>query len=78
MLNISSPPRSQIMYATQASVSWWTWPLHVTLVIIGEYLLTNLVLAVIYINFTKYYGASKNKQESECENERPAKDIYYV
>jgi hypothetical protein len=50
----------------------------VTLVIIGEYLLTNLVLAVIYINFTKYYGASKNKQESECENERPAKDIYYV
>ena len=67
MLIFPPPPRSQIMYATQASVSWWTWPLHVTLVIIGAYLIANLILAVIFINFTKYYVTSKNEQKSECE-----------
>ena len=52
------------MYSTQASVSWWTWPLHVALVVIGMYLIANLALAVIFINFTKYYEISKKDHES--------------
>ena len=52
------------MYATQASVTWWTWPLHVTMVIIGAYLIANLALAVIFINFTKHYIPAAKKSPS--------------
>ena len=47
------------MYDTQASVSWWTWMLHVTMVLIGSYLIVNLTLAVIFINCTKHYSSAK-------------------
>ena len=48
------------MYATQASLSWWTWPLHVAMVLIGGYMIVNLTLAVIFINFTKHYMRAKS------------------
>ena len=47
------------MYDTQASVSWWTWLLHVALVLAGGYMIVNLTLAVIFINFTKHYSSAK-------------------
>lgn len=47
------------MYDTQAAISWWTWMLHVTMVLIGSYLIVNLTLAVIFINFTKHYSSAK-------------------
>ena len=47
------------MYATQASLSWWTWLLHVVMVLIGGYMIANLALAVIFINFTKHYMRAK-------------------
>ena len=37
------------MYATQASVTWWTWLLHFAMVIMGCYLIANLALAVIFL-----------------------------
>ena len=48
------------MYATQATISWWTWLLHITLVLAGGYMIVNLALAVIFINFTKYYTVAKS------------------
>jgi len=56
--------RPSIMFATQASVSWWTWPLHVTLVIIGAYLIANLALAVIFINFNKHYSSGTKTSDA--------------
>ena len=47
------------MYATQASMSWWTWILHFAMTIIGAYLIANLALAVIFLQFTKYYEDAK-------------------
>ena len=49
------------MYATQASMSWWTWILHFTMTIIGAYLIANLALAVIFLQFTKYYEDAKTE-----------------
>ncbi len=43
------------MYATQATCSFWTWMLHVTLVVVGALLIGNLALAVIFLHFTKHY-----------------------
>ena len=50
------------MFATQASMSWWTWTLHFTMTIIGAYLIANLALAVIFLQFTKYYEDAKAEQ----------------
>jgi hypothetical protein len=52
--------RSQIMYATQATMSWWTWLLHYTMALMGGYLLVNLTLAVVFINFNSNYSAIKS------------------
>eukprot|EP00798_Chlamydomonas_sp_ICE-L_P001590 gene1590-32978_t len=35
------------MYDTQEGVNWWTWPLHLAMVIIGGYMLASLALAVL-------------------------------
>ncbi len=43
------------MLNTQSSVSWWTWVLHVSMVIIGGFLIANLALAVIFLQFTLNY-----------------------
>jgi hypothetical protein len=51
--------RVYIMYATQAAASWWTWMLHVTMVLMGCYLIANLALAVIFISFAKHYSSAK-------------------
>jgi hypothetical protein len=56
------------MYYSQAAVSWWTWPLHVTMVIIGGYLIGNLALAVIFLHFTKHYSAAKTGPLSRGES----------
>ena len=44
-----------IMYDTQGAMSWWTWLLHIPITFFGLYLLTNLTIAVIVINFNKTY-----------------------
>lgn len=40
-------------YDTQDGVSYWTWPLHMCMVILGAFFLINLALAVLYLFFTK-------------------------
>lgn len=49
------------MYNTMAACSWWTWLLHFTMVILGGFLLVNLTIAVIYINFNKNFAESKKQ-----------------
>jgi voltage-dependent calcium channel L type alpha-1D len=56
--------RSFIMYNTQASVSWWTWLLHVSMAIIGSYLISNLIIAVLFIHFTRNYAQTLKKEGS--------------
>ena len=53
--------RSFIMYNTMAACSWWTWLLHFTMVILGGFLIANLTIAVIYINFNKNFAESKQQ-----------------
>ncbi len=50
------------MYASQASVSWWMWLLHVPMVLVGGYLIVTLTLAVIYLHFTKHYAEVKQEK----------------
>ena len=51
------PIISILRYNTQAAVSWWTWILHIGMVIIGGYFIANLALAVIFLQFTRHYAA---------------------
>jgi hypothetical protein len=46
------------MYNTQASVTWWTWLLHIPMAIIGGILISNLVVAILFINFIRNYSQS--------------------
>ncbi|GAX76998.1 hypothetical protein CEUSTIGMA_g4445.t1 [Chlamydomonas eustigma] len=55
-----------IMYATQDTVSWWTWPLHVTMILIGSFLIMNMILAVIFIQFTKNYTEAKLQAQTSA------------
>ncbi|GAX86028.1 hypothetical protein CEUSTIGMA_g13443.t1 [Chlamydomonas eustigma] len=64
---------SYIMYATQAAMSWWTWPLHIFLVIVGGLLLANLALAVIFLHFSKYYNEAKLNSASSLDSSKSAK-----
>ena len=58
------------MYNTQAALSWWTWILHVSIVIIGGYFLANLALAVIFLQFTRYHPAlAEDPEEVVSEGE---------
>ncbi|GAX83897.1 hypothetical protein CEUSTIGMA_g11321.t1, partial [Chlamydomonas eustigma] len=57
--HMSAQDWSYIMYSSQATLSWWTWMLHVSMVIIGAYLIANLILAVIVLHFTKNYSEAK-------------------
>ncbi|KAG1668958.1 hypothetical protein FOA52_001002 [Chlamydomonas sp. UWO 241] len=52
---------SFIMYATQGALSWWTWMLHVTIVIFGCFFLVNLTLAVIFLAFNTHYRPPGSK-----------------
>ncbi|KAJ9520848.1 hypothetical protein QJQ45_014049 [Haematococcus lacustris] len=42
-----------IMYDCQDALSWWVWPLHFAMVILGALFLVNLALAVLYLFFSK-------------------------
>ncbi|KAJ9521131.1 hypothetical protein QJQ45_022837 [Haematococcus lacustris] len=50
-----------IMYDCQDALSWWVWPLHFAMVILGALFLVNLALAVLYLFFSK----DKEFQEEE-------------
>ena len=60
--------RSFIMYSTMAACSWWTWLLHFTMVILGGFLIVNLTIAVIYINFNKNFVESKQQAKGDKLN----------
>ena len=53
------------MYNTMAACSWWTWLLHFTMVILGGFLIANLTIAVIYINFNKNFAESKQQAKGD-------------
>jgi hypothetical protein len=63
-----------IMYDTQDGLSWWTWPLHITIVTLGGLVLVNLVLAVLYIQFTNSSrdssGATRKRQLAHFRRQR--------
>ncbi|KAG1653438.1 hypothetical protein FOA52_010471 [Chlamydomonas sp. UWO 241] len=62
------------MYNSQATVSWWMWVLHVTMVIFGGFLIINLTIAVIFINFNKAYsGSSSSIPDSGYDDEGAGK-----
>ncbi|GFH11379.1 uncharacterized protein HaLaN_06866, partial [Haematococcus lacustris] len=46
-----------IMYDCQDALSWWVWPLHFAMVILGALFLVNLALAVLYLFFSKERAA---------------------
>ena len=55
-------------YNTQAAVSWWTWVLHIGIVIIGGYFIANLALAVIYLQFTRHYAELAGRASLQDED----------
>jgi len=57
---------SFIMYATQGALSWWTWLLHVTAVILGCFFLVNLTLAVIFMAFNQHYSPNGSTNEHDA------------
>eukprot|EP00798_Chlamydomonas_sp_ICE-L_P006468 gene6469-3102_t len=44
---------------------WWTWPLHLTMMILGAFLILNLALAVLFLYFTKGLDFEKKKREED-------------
>ncbi|GFH11468.1 uncharacterized protein HaLaN_06969, partial [Haematococcus lacustris] len=48
------------------ALSWWVWPLHFAMVILGALFLVNLALAVLYLFFSKdkEFPAQGGGQES--------------
>eukprot|EP00955_Chlamydomonas_euryale_P090612 364557-Chlamydomonas_euryale.AAC.24 len=48
------------------ALSWWTWLLHVTAVILGCFFLVNLTLAVIFMAFNQHYSPNGSTNEHDA------------
>lgn len=58
---------SFVMFNTQGAVSYWTWVLHIGMVIIGGFILVNLTVAVVFLNFSRHYSKPEDDYENEDE-----------
>jgi hypothetical protein len=56
---------TDILYATQAAVSVWSWAYFVPLVMFGSYFLVNLALAVLYLQFIKEPAAAPGRSSTD-------------
>eukprot|EP00798_Chlamydomonas_sp_ICE-L_P013416 gene13416-19269_t len=42
-----------VMYDLQNGINWWIWPLNLIMVVLGAYILASLVLAVLFLYFSR-------------------------
>ncbi|GIL93481.1 hypothetical protein Vretifemale_20876, partial [Volvox reticuliferus] len=56
---------TDVLYMTSDAVSWWVWPLFVTLTVFCAFFLVSLALAVIFLQF-----ASENTETHDLERQR--------
>ena len=61
---------SFIMYDEWDGLIWWTWPYDVVTVLIGAFLIQNLTLAILFLNFTKNYAEQSKKAQERAESVR--------
>lgn len=61
---------SFIMYDEWDGLIWWTWPYDILMVIIGAFLIQNLALAILFLNFTKNYAEQSRKAREIAESIR--------
>ena len=61
---------SFIMYGDWDGFSWWIWPYSILMVIIGAFLIQNLTLAILFLNFTKNYAEENRKARDRAESVR--------
>eukprot|EP00798_Chlamydomonas_sp_ICE-L_P013775 gene13775-19683_t len=54
-----------IMYDGQDAISWWMWPFHVTIAVFGAFFLMNLMVAVLYLHFSRTQGKRELAKKME-------------
>ena len=65
---ISMEGWTNIMYMVMDTVTTWTWPYFVVLIVFGSFFAVNLALAVLFVYFT---GAGTDGEDPDEEKELP-------